>query len=355
VKFECECEANTPLLFPSRVAIRLTLEAKIIACRNIVGHFVNTNITRVSNVIAVFACSEHEKNGGVLLKGKTFSLPDGRQLGYCVVGEGKPVLYFHGTASSRLEVLLLEKFAFANGLQIIGVDRPGFGLSTFAPRKNLSDFAYDVDLLIEHLRLKQPAVLGWSGGGVFALAYVALFPERVSRAVIVGTPALPFDVATAHNSSLARFAMKIPFLGMLALRSMKAQVLKANANIDKFLASKDAEKTLKGWSAEDVKFFSDKAWVTLLYEAMAEAFRQGNQSVKAVLQEHMLFMKPWDVPLSKISSGKVFVWQGAEDKTCRVDNAFRLAQEVPDAHVKIFNGKGHFVMFDNLKLGELFS
>jgi pimeloyl-ACP methyl ester carboxylesterase len=294
-------------------------------------------------------------NGEALLKGKTFALPDGRQLGYCVVCEGKPVLYFHGTASSRLEILLLEKFAFANRLRIIGVDRPGFGLSTFKPMKSLRDFACDVDLLVEHLRLEQVAVLGWSGGGAFALAYVALFPERASRALVVGAPALPFDVATAHNNSLARFAMKIPFLGILALRSMRAQVLKANADIDAFLASKEGKKVLGGWSADDAKFFSDKAWVSLMYGAMAEAFRQGNQSVKAMLQEHMLFMKPWDVPLSKIPSGRVFVWQGADDKTCRVDNAFRLAKEVPGVHVEVFQGEGHCVMFDNLeKLSELF-
>jgi pimeloyl-ACP methyl ester carboxylesterase len=266
------------------------------------------------------------------------------------------VLYFHGTASSRLEVLLLEKFAFANKLQIIGVDRPGFGLSTFKPRKSLRDFACDVNLLIEQLRLDQLAILGWSGGGAFALAYVALFPEHVSRAVVVGAPALPFDVATAHNNSLARFAMKLPFLGMLALRNMRAQVLRANANIDAFLASKEGKKALAGWSADDAKFFSDKAWASLMYGAMAEAFRQGNQSVKAVLQEHLLFMKPWDVPLSRIPSGRIFIWQGADDKTCRVDNAFRLAREIPDAHVKVFQGKGHCVMFGNLeKLGELFN
>ena len=295
-------------------------------------------------------------NGEALLKGKRFALPDGRKLGYCVVGKGKTVLYFHGTASSRLEVLLLEKFAFANRLRIIGVDRPGFGLSTFRPMKSLRDFTCDVDLLVEHLQLDQVAVLGWSGGGAFALAYVALFPERVSRAVVVSTPALPFDVATAHNNSLARFAMKLPFLGRLALRSMRAQVLKANADIDAFLASKEGKKVLGGWSAEDAKFFSDRAWVSLLYGAMAEAFRQGKQGVKAVLQEHALFMKPWNVPLSRIPLGRVIVWQGAEDKTCRVDNAFRLAREVPDAHVEVFQGKGHCVMFDNLeKLGELFS
>jgi pimeloyl-ACP methyl ester carboxylesterase len=290
------------------------------------------------------------------LKEQRFSLPDGRQLGYCVVGEGTPVLYFHGTASSRLEVLLLEEFAFAKQLQIIGVDRAGFGLSTFTARKSLSGFANDVDLLVEHLGFDQIAVLGWSGGGVFALGYVALFPERASRAVVVGAPALPFDAATAHNSSLARFAMKAPYLGMLALRRMRAQVLKANEDIDKFLVSKEGLNLLKGWCKEDAKFFSDRAWLGLMYGSMAEAFRQGNQSVKAVVQEHMLFMKPWDVPLERIPRGKVVVWQGTEDKTCRVDNAFRLGQDVPGAHVEIFKGKGHCVMFDNLeKLGELFS
>jgi pimeloyl-ACP methyl ester carboxylesterase len=57
------------------------------------------------------------------------SLPDGRQISFSVVGEGTPVLYFYGTASSRLETLLLKEFARASGFQIIGVDRPGFGLS----------------------------------------------------------------------------------------------------------------------------------------------------------------------------------------------------------------------------------
>jgi hypothetical protein len=35
---------------------------------------------------------------------QTISLPDGRQLGYLIVGKGAPVFYFHGTASSRLEL-----------------------------------------------------------------------------------------------------------------------------------------------------------------------------------------------------------------------------------------------------------
>jgi hypothetical protein len=83
---------------------------------------------------------------------------------------------------------------------------------------------------------------------------------------------------------------------------------------------------LNGWPKEDAKIFSDKAWAALMYESMAEAFRQGNLGVKTVFLEHQLFIEPWPVSLSGIPAGKVFVWQGAEDKTCRVDNAYRIAR-----------------------------
>jgi pimeloyl-ACP methyl ester carboxylesterase len=288
--------------------------------------------------------------------GQTIDLPDRRKLGYLIVGKGKPIVYFHGTASSRIEVLLLKELAFASELQIIGIDRPGYGLSSFTTRKNFSAFANDVNFLVDHLGIKDFGVLGWSGGGAFALTYAALFPKRVNQIVVVGSPALPFDVATAHNMPLARFVMKIPYIGILAMKRMSSQVLKANANISAFLDSKSCKKMLKGLSKEDEKYFSNPAWATIMYASMAEAFRQGNNSVKAIVQEHQLFMNPWEVSLSTVPSNKLVIWQGDEDKTCRVENAYRIAQAIPDANLDIFKGKGHCVMFDNLdKLGDLFS
>jgi pimeloyl-ACP methyl ester carboxylesterase len=278
-----------------------------------------------------------------------FSLPHGRQLGFSVVGEGTPVLYFHGTASSRLETLLLREFACAYGFQIIGVDRPGYGLSTFAPRTRLRDFTADVNFLMAHLGLEKFALLGWSGGGPFGLVYVALFPERVSKAVVVGSPALPFDVATAHNNAFARFAMKIPALGMWGLKRFRAEVLKANMDIPAFLESKNGRKMVESWPEADAKFFADPAWLRLMYGSMAEGFRQENDGVKAVFQEHQLFIKPWAEPISQIPIGKVSIWHGTEDTTCRVDNAYRLVKAVPNARLEVFEGEGHCVMFDKLQ------
>jgi len=99
-------------------------------------------------------------------EGKTLSLPDGRNLSYFIVGEGKPVFYFHGLPTSRLDMLFLLKKISSTHLQMIGVDRPGFGLSTFAPNRRVSDFAADIGFLANHLGIDKFALLGVSGGGV---------------------------------------------------------------------------------------------------------------------------------------------------------------------------------------------
>lgn len=97
-----------------------------------------------------------------------FLLPDKRDLSYCFYGpgDGKKVLYFHGTPSSRLEPSLLtaydidiEVLLFKYKLQLIAADRPGMGLSSFNPGGNFISFAADVKLLLENLKIKECKVL----------------------------------------------------------------------------------------------------------------------------------------------------------------------------------------------------
>ena len=64
---------------------------------------------------------------------QTLKLRDGRQLGFASFGEpeGKPVFYFTGGNSSRLEGKWFEKAAQEKKTRLIVPDRPGFGLSDF--------------------------------------------------------------------------------------------------------------------------------------------------------------------------------------------------------------------------------
>jgi len=75
-----------------------------------------------------------------------------------------------------------------------------------------------------------------------------------------------------------------------------------------------------------------------------------------MIQEVKLMKKGWEVDLSQIPSGLVYVWHGTADKTAPVSNAYKNAKAIPGAHLEIFEGEGHTLFFDNLeKLGEIFS
>ncbi len=76
-----------------------------------------------------------------------------------------------------------------------------------------------------------------------------------------------------------------------------------------------------------------------MYQSMVEAFRQGNQGVNAVVAEHHIFMKPWNIHSKRIPADKVFIWHGADDKTCRVSNEYNIYKTIPLANLKIFPQK----------------
>lgn len=91
----------------------------------------------------------------------TFTLPDGRQLGYAEFGSrtGKPIILLHGLACSRLDGAYFHDIACQLDVRIIGVDRPGMGESSPHPNRTLLGFARDVDDLTNHLQLSAYCVM----------------------------------------------------------------------------------------------------------------------------------------------------------------------------------------------------
>src|SRR6476620_3007594 len=92
------------------------------------------------------------------------TLTGGRKLSYALYGpaNGKPAFYFHGTPSSRLEPSLLnihdkdlEQLLQQYNIQLIAIDRPGLGLSTYNPHNSFQSFAGDVAQLAANLNINQ--------------------------------------------------------------------------------------------------------------------------------------------------------------------------------------------------------
>ena len=85
-------------------------------------------------------------SGAVPTEDKTLQLHDGRSLGYADFGspDGQTLFYFHGHPGSRLEARFLAKQATQVGIRLIGVDRPGMGLSSYKAGRQFLDWPDDV-------------------------------------------------------------------------------------------------------------------------------------------------------------------------------------------------------------------
>jgi pimeloyl-ACP methyl ester carboxylesterase len=116
-------------------------------------------------------------------------LPDGRRLGFDEYGapDGKPLFYFHGSPSSRLEFALFGDEALVQSLdaRLIVADRPGVGLSDFQPDRRLLDWSRDVLALADQLGIGRFSILAYSLGGPYGLACAFSIPERLERVGIV--------------------------------------------------------------------------------------------------------------------------------------------------------------------------
>ena len=101
-------------------------------------------------------------------------LPGGGSLGFAGFGdaEGVPCFAFHGTSSSRMMPgwMFPPGSLTTAGVRMIGVDRPGYGLSTVPWATGFSDWSRAVSALADHLGLGRFAVLAHSLGSAFALA-----------------------------------------------------------------------------------------------------------------------------------------------------------------------------------------
>src|SRR5205085_11123513 len=99
------------------------------------------------------------------------------------------------------------------GVRLVGVDRPGTGLSTSYLYDSLLDHMADLRILADELGFEELAVIGLSGGGPYALAAGYAMPDRVKAVGVLGgvAPTRGDDAAPGGLVRLAtRFAPLFP-------------------------------------------------------------------------------------------------------------------------------------------------
>ena len=273
---------------------------------------------------------------------QTIQLRDGRKLGYARYGypNGKPVFYFTGGNSSRLEGLWFEEAARQQNVDLIVPDRPGFGLSDFQPGRQFLDWPEDVVQLADSLGISKFAVLGLSGGSPHVAAVTYKIPDRVTRAAIVSGVAPP--EMPDHSKGMwppvqmifftARY---LPRLNRLMLKQMGG-----------FYANKEQmlKRMKQALPAPDVALINAHPEVIDIFSAATkEAHRK---DLDGDAWEWHLYVRPWGFNLIDIQT-EVGLWYGQFDQNAPVRMGYYLDGQFPNSHLTVVEDGGHFSTINN--------
>jgi pimeloyl-ACP methyl ester carboxylesterase len=273
------------------------------------------------------------------------TLTDGRKLSYALYGpaNGKPVFYFHGTPSSRLEPLLLNIYGLSleqllqqYHIRLIAVDRPGVGLSTYHPHKSFLSFAGDVQQLAAHLRITSAEVLGWSGAGPYALALAFYHPHLIKGIYLL----------TAFTRS---FSEKGVFKPMHANKYYFATaryvfpLLKITMNIvSKKPADKPVPKWLLGLPEVDYRFIDKPDTIRhFCIVTICESCINGSQGV---VQEAALYFNETGYDIAQIQQ-PIHYWWGSEDRAVPIVHPKAIEERAPKAAMHYKKGEGHLSIY----------
>lgn len=118
---------------------------------------------------------------GSNLKAGEFFQHDGIKLYYEIYGVGEPLLLVHGNGGSIAD-LGAQIEHFRKRYKVIAMDSRDQGRSSDTPGKiTYEKMTDDLAALLDHLKITQANILGWSDGGIEALLLALKYPTKVKK------------------------------------------------------------------------------------------------------------------------------------------------------------------------------
>ncbi len=272
------------------------------------------------------------------------TISDGRKLGYNEYGpaDGKPLFYFHGTPSSRIEWQMFggEQLATQLHLRIISIDRPGMGLSDFQAGRRLLDWPTDIAALADKLGIDHFSVLAFSGGSPYAAVCALVIPDRLTSVGIV-SGAGPFTetgIAEGINPVSRQFfdlCRDKPVRGRMILRMMGAM---AHYTPNRIIAQTMA--ALPDPDQAALKRPEVQQWYL---QTMREAQRSGPRGAQ---HDTALMVSPWGFRPQEIEMA-VHLWYGEADRDTPIAMGRFLAAAIPKSQAHFYPDEGHLSVFVN--------
>ncbi len=265
----------------------------------------------------------------------------GIELGYARFGKsgGIPAFYFHGLPGSAAEGELLHAACLDNNIELIAVDRFGYGESSALQATEKKDrytaWAEAINEFASQLCLEKYYIFAASGGGPYALACASLLHERViATGIACGLGPVVNEDLREQMRPMATWAFYLarhhPFLLTLvygtsvsiAARWMSGLTIDVLGRIN---------------LAVDRTALSQPAAHKIMQRNLTRAFLHGIQGAR---EDLIAAQQPWSFNLAQIKN--LHLWHGASDRVVPKSHSQWVSAHVADSSLYILPGEGHF-------------
>ena len=259
---------------------------------------------------------------------------DGRLLEALVSGPpGGTVLVFHTGTPVGLVPLPAGLDPAPTGVRTVLYARPGYGRSTPQSGRTVAGAAGDVAAVLDALGADKFVNLGWSGGGPYALACDALLADRcLATGVIAGIA--PYTEAEASSPVRAWYEAdednQLALAGDIegfrqAIDAFVAQLANVKAEKIAAEANNDAERRFYAEGYAD--------WIASFVRAGGVSGSHG------AADDCLATLRDWGFRLASVR--QVTIWQGTEDQSVPPFHAEWLADHLPHAELRTYDGESH--------------
>jgi pimeloyl-ACP methyl ester carboxylesterase len=223
-----------------------------------------------------------------------------------------------------------EELANELGLRIVVLERPGFGLSEFAPDRTLLGWTNDVADATRALGLDHFVVVGVSAGSPYALACGVRLVSRIDAVgVIAGIAPPQFSPSDEFVQLIERDRRDAEAAARRHFEAMRADI---DASI-RAMAVRDGPDR-QTYERVDVK---ERFAMT-----RREAFRQG---VDGAVLDLMLLHQPWGFGFEDLAVSTHW-WHGSLDPIAPIATV-REATTTADIELTVYEDEGHAISFEH--------
>ena len=277
---------------------------------------------------------------------RTVRTADGRVTGYYEYGDpsGVPVVALHGTPACGAGFAWADRRARDRGVRLLAPDRPGVGDSSpwaAGEGSTVAEYAPALRAFADALDLTTFPVLGYSGGGPYALAAAQALPERVATAAVVsgagqvGVWASVRDFETT-DWLLTHLSRRVPPLARVVMHS-SARFANLAPRVSLWFAQIEMSRADNAVMAQ---FPSPRA-------ALAVFSQSCRHGARGVVDDYAALGRPWGFAVEDITV-PVRCWHATTDPIVPISHSEELVRRVPGATLSQWDDEGHLAIVDHV-------